>query len=135
MPSTNPGCSCVTYRLPGVCHDANQQVQEDDSHHKHVEHHEKGGRLRIAAVIEHGEFKPGHHEAEEGEPAAPDGAELLQAGTSSLPGIIAMVIIGASLVLYILSVLPLLTAWLAMRSFSSRAAGSYAHECAYLCRL
>ena len=51
---------------PGVGHDTNQQVEEDDCHHKHVEHHQKDGGLGVVAVIEDAELKAADHEVEHG---------------------------------------------------------------------
>lgn len=58
----------VAYRFPGVSHDANQQVQEDDCHHKQVEDEEGCGCFRVGAVIEDLTVKAGnsHHEGEHG---------------------------------------------------------------------
>ena len=68
----------VAYLAPGVRHDSHQQIEEDDCHHKHVEHHQENSCLRVVAVVEDTEFKAADHKVEHGQPGVPDGAELLQ---------------------------------------------------------
>ncbi len=70
-------CESVSHLTPRVCHDANQQVEEDDSNHKHVEHHQADGGLRVVAVVEDAKLKATDHEVEHCQPGMPDGAELL----------------------------------------------------------
>ena len=67
---------------PGVGHDADQQVQKDDGHDKHVEDHQQNGGLRVVAVIEDAELEAADHEVEHSQPCVPDGAELLHAEKS-----------------------------------------------------
>ena len=68
----------MSYLTPGVCHDSDQQVEEDDSNHKHVKHHQADGGLRVVAVVEDAKLETTDHEVEHCQPGMPDGAELLQ---------------------------------------------------------
>ncbi|KAA6420820.1 MAG: hypothetical protein FRX49_09209 [Trebouxia sp. A1-2] len=61
-------------------------VEEDDSHHKHIEHHQADGSLRVVAVVEDAKLKTADHEVEHCQPGVPDGAELLQQIIARDPG-------------------------------------------------